>query len=120
MDQNRNKLIDLFVGNISNSVIHMILGKAVEEDNIREHYNKELSISLDVAKKYRAKINPKNTPLPERDIGYIKQRIAKKVFAELRLRISKGYQNIDLELVEPTVDKLLSKTSVIWDVYSLI
>jgi len=72
MSQNRNKLIDLFVGNISNSVVHMILEKAIDEDNLRKHYDKidednlrkhydkEFSISLDIAKNYREKINPKH------------------------------------------------------------
>lgn len=90
-----------------------ILEKAIEEDNIRKHYNKELLVSLDVAKKYRAKINPIDTKLPEKDIRYIKPRITKKVMAELKQRISKGYQNIDIELVEPTVDNLLKETNVI-------
>lgn len=113
MVQSRNKLIDLFIGNMSNCIVHRILEKAIEEENIRKHYNKELLLSLDVAKKYRAKINPVDTQLPEKDIEYIKQKILKKVFTELRQRISKGYQNIDLELVKPTVDRMLSEIKVI-------
>lgn len=112
MNQNRNKLIDLFVGNISNSVVHRILEKAIEEENIRRHYDKEFIISLEIAKKYRTKINPINKPLPRKDIVKIKEKIKKKVDAELKLRISKGYTNINLELVEPIINELLSETNV--------
>lgn len=41
MVQNRSKLIELFIGNISNAVVHKILGKAIDDDNVRNHYNKE-------------------------------------------------------------------------------
>lgn len=113
MSQNRNKLISLFIGNISNAVVHKILEKAIEEEDIRKNYDKELLISLDVAKRYRAKINPKNSCLPEKDIKYIKEMVIKKANAELNLRISKGYENIDLGLVEGIADELLSETKVI-------
>jgi len=75
MSQNRNKLIDLFAGNISNSVVHRVLEKAIEEENIRSHYDKEFLASLEVAKRYRDKINPINTPLPGKDIAKIKEKI---------------------------------------------
>ncbi|MBU1320935.1 MAG: hypothetical protein KKF46_01125 [Nanoarchaeota archaeon] len=112
MSQNKNKLINLFIGNISNSAVHTILEKAIEEENIRKHYDKESLLSFEVAKKYRNKINPKNTSLPEKDVKTIKAKIIIKVNAELRLRISKGYQNINLELVSPVIDKLLKKTKI--------
>ncbi|MBU3941678.1 MAG: hypothetical protein KKF74_02085 [Nanoarchaeota archaeon] len=113
MSQNRNKLIDLFIGNISNSAVHMILEKAIDEDNLRKHYDKEFSISLNIAKSYREKINPKNTPFHGKEIKDIKDRIIKKVRAELNLRISKGYQNINIGLIEATVNKILKKIKVI-------
>jgi len=113
MSQNRNKLIDLFIGNISNSAVHMILEKAIDEDNLRKHYDKEFSISLDIAKNYRKKINPKNTPFHGKEVKDIKNRIIKKVMAELNLRISKGYQNINLGLIGPTVNEILKKTKVV-------
>ena len=113
MSQNRNKLIDLFVGNISNSAVHMILEKAIDEDNLRKHYDKEFSISLEIAKSYREKINPKNTSFHGKDIKDIKDRIIKKVRVELNLRISKGYENINIELIEPTINEILKKTKVI-------
>ena len=113
MSQNRNKLIDLFIGNISNSAVHMILEKAVDEDNLRKHYDKEFSRSLNAAKSYREKINPKNTPFYGKEIKEIKDRIIKKVGVELNLRISKGYQNINLELIGPTINEILKKTKVI-------
>jgi len=39
--------------------------------------------------------------------------IIKKVRAELNLSISKGYQNIDLELIGAAVNEILKKTRVI-------
>ena len=113
MNQNRNKLIDLFIGNISNSAVHKILEKAIAEENIRKHYDKEFSISLDVAKRYREKINPINAPLPDKDKVYLKEKIIRKVKAELEQRISKGYQNINLELIEPVVNALLKEMNMI-------
>ncbi len=91
----------------------MILEKAIDEDNLRKHYNKEFSISLEIAKSYREKINPKNIVFHGKEIKDIKDRIIKKVRAELNLRISKGYENIDIELIGPTVNKVLKKTRVI-------
>ena len=113
MTQNRNKLIDLFVGNISNSIIHQVLEKAAREEDLSNKYNKELTTSLEIAKKYREKINPINAPLPDEDINYIKNKITNKVRAELKLRISKGYENIDLDFVEELVDEALKNTKVV-------
>lgn len=113
MPQNRNKLIGLFIGNISNAIVHQILEKAIDDDNIRNHYDKELKVSLDIAKIYREKINPINNTLPDKDISYIKDKIVKKVKLELQLRVSKGYENIDLNLVEITVEDLLKDIKVI-------
>ena len=113
MVQNRNKLIDLFIGNISNSILHEILEKATDDEGISNKYNKELLNSLDIAKKYREKINPVNTQLPRKDITYIKTKVINKIRVELMLRISKGYDNIDLDLMEELVDKTLKNMNVI-------
>ncbi len=112
MVQNRNKLIDLFIGNISNSIVHEILEKAIDDKKISNKYSKELNLSLQIAKKYREKINPVNTTLPEKDINYIKSKIINKVRSKLMQRISEGYKNINLNLVETIVDKMLEKTKV--------
>lgn len=113
MAQNRNKLIDLFIGNMSNSIVHKVLEKAIDNEELSKRYNKELTTSLDIAKKYREKINPVNAPLPESDIDYIKGKITNKVTAELRLRVAKGYENIDLGLVEILVEDGLKDTKVV-------
>ena len=113
MSQNRNRLIDLFVGNISNSVVHRILEKAIDDENIRKYYDKEFLTSLDIAKKYRKNINPVDTSLPTKDIEYIKEKIIKKIKAELELRISKGYKNINTGLIEPIMNEILKETKVI-------
>jgi len=55
MVQNRNRLIELFIGNITNSVIHKILEKAINDEDISNRYEKELINSLEIAKKYRGK-----------------------------------------------------------------
>ena len=113
MSQNRNKLIILFIGNIANAIVHKILEKAINNKEITEKYRKETINSFDKAKEYREKINPKNTRLPDKDVQNVKSKVVNKVKAELKLRISKGYEGIDLSLVEELVDKYLKETSVI-------
>ena len=112
MVQNRNKLIDLFIGNISNCVIHRILEKAIDDKNISDRYDKESVNSFNIAKKYREKINPVNNALPDKDVNYIKSKIINKIKSELLLRISKNYKNINLDLIEPFVDEVLKECGV--------
>jgi len=107
MTQNRNKIIDLFIGNLSNAVVHKILEQAVDDEILRKYYDKELLNSVEIAKRYREKINPINGPLPEKDIAHIKSKIINKVISELKLRIEKGYKNLNLDLVEDIVNKML-------------
>ena len=111
MALNRKKLIKLFVGNIANAIIHQILENAIEDESLRKYYDKEFLNSLEIAKKYRGKINPKDDKLPE--ASELKETILKKVNNELKIRISKGYKNIDLSLVESSTDDILSKLKVI-------
>ena len=112
MVQNRNKLIGLFISNISNAIVHKILEKASEQEELSNKYNKEELTSFEIAKKYREKINPKETSLPDKDVLYIKNKIMNKVKTELLLRISKGYENINLSLVESLVDEFLKEIRV--------
>jgi len=112
MVQNRNKLIELFIGNITNSIIHKILENAINDKDISNRYEKELINSLEIAKKYREKINPRNTPFPQRDIIYIKTKIKNKVKLELSKRILKGYTNINLDLIDKTIDEFLKDTKI--------
>ena len=107
MTQNRNKLIDLFIGNIANAALHKILEQAVDDELLRKYYDKELLNSVEIARKYREKINPVNWSLTEKDIGHIKSKVINKVNSELKLRIEKGYKNINLDSVEDIVDKML-------------
>ena len=62
MIQNRNKLIELFIGNLSNAVVHKILEKAIEN--------------------------------------------------ELMKRISRGYYNIDLNMIDRVVDTTLMDLNI--------
>lgn len=110
MALNRKKLVKLFIGNVSNAVLHKILEEAVEDGAIRKYYDKEFLNSLDIAKKYREKINPINSKLPES--SEIKEAIIRKVNNELKVRIAKGYKNIDLSLVELNTNKFLSELKV--------
>ena len=112
MAQNRKKLVDLFVGNISNAIVHNILEKAISDEEIADKYRRELSISWEIAKKYRDKINPVRAALPDKDLQHIKTSIMKKVRAELMLRISKGYENINLNLIEELVNEALKDMKI--------
>ena len=128
MALNRKKFIDLFIGNVPNAILHKILEKAVEDEIIRKYYDKEFLNSFELAKihenqrfsgrqksfgffsEYREKINPKDSKIPE--YSRIKELITKKVAGELKIRISKGYKNIDLNLAESTTDNVLSELRV--------
>lgn len=112
MAQNRNKLIDIFISNISNFVTHRILEKAIKNSEIASWYRKELINSFKIAKKYRDMINPKNK-LPERDILYIKDKVFRRVRSELLVRINKGYEGIDLNAINEEIGSVLSETEVI-------
>ena len=68
--------------------------------------------SFEIAKRYREKINPTNRLLRDKDAGYIKNKIINEVRAELNIRISKGYKNIDLNLIEKLIDKALKNTNI--------
>ena len=107
---NRKKLIGLFIGNISNAILHRILEKAVEDDAIRKYYDKEFLNSFEIAKKYRNKINPIDKKIPES--SKVKETIIKKVNNELKIRISKGYKSIDVGLVESITNMTLSQLKV--------
>ena len=90
-----------------------ILEKAINNEEIINKYIKEQNISLEIAKKYRKKINPAKTILSDKDVAYIRNKIVNKVKAELILRISKGYKNINLGLIESMIDKVLKDVNII-------
>ncbi len=113
MNQNRNKLIQLLIGNLVNVVVHKVLEEAVKEEILRDHYDKESLVSFEVAKKYREKINPIQRELPDKDINKIKEEVLKKVNNELKLRISKGYQGIDLNLTKKVLEKILKELKIL-------
>lgn len=109
---NRNKLIGVFISNLANAVIHQILEKAINKREIADVYNKEVRNSWEIAKKYREKINPVSKTLPDKDIEEINKRIINKVRAELKLRIERGYENINLGLVDEFIEKALREMNV--------
>lgn len=110
MGQNRNKLVELFVSNVSNVVVHRILEKAVfglNRAGLGEKYRKETLNSFEIAKRYREKIHPIGNVLPDKI--YVRDKIVRKVRAELGLRISRGYEGINLNLVDGEVDLVLEE-----------
>lgn len=113
MSQNRNKLIELLISHLSNSIIHSILEKSYPSPEVHEKYKKEVKNSINQAKKYRDKIHPSDRILPDLDITYIKDKVRRRVNSELILRISKGYKNIDLNLINEEVNKSLRELNMI-------
>lgn len=113
MSQNRNKLTRLLIGNLVNVIIHKVLEESAEEDILRTHYDKESLTSLQIAKKYREKINPPKGELPDKDISKIREEVLKRANKELELRISKGYQRINLNQTKTILEKTLKKLKII-------
>ena len=107
MPQNRKKLIELLIGTMSNAIIHEVLRMASKNKEIASYYKKEIENAINISKKYREKINPTEKSFPDKDIFYIRKKIILRVMTELKIRISKGYKNIDLTLVEELVNKFL-------------
>lgn len=112
---NRNKLIDSFIANISNAMLHKILERAIadKKPETEEKYVKEMKNSWEIAKRYREKINPINFPLPERDTEEIKRKVMTRVNAELRAREKRGYENINFALVDEFVEEALKDMNVV-------
>ena len=111
--KNSNKLIELFIGNIANAIVHSLLELAIGAELVADKYRKELASSFEAAKRYREKINPISRMFPDKDVAYIKEKIMARVKSELITRISKGYDNIDLELIESLTDKALKDVKII-------
>ena|SRR3989344_4335339 len=110
--QNRNKLIDLFIGNIATAIVHEILEKAIGDENLRRYYDKEFRTSFAIAKKYREKINPADKPLKISDQTKIKKDIVLRVKKELMIRIEKGYKNIEIGDIGIYADEALKKLKI--------
>lgn len=111
---NRNKLIELFISNLSTAIVHQILEIAItDRQEISEKYNKEVKNSWEIANRYREKINPINKNLPGKDIEEIKRKVINRVKTELKLRIEKGYENINISLAEEFVKKSLRELRII-------
>lgn len=113
MTQNKNLLIQLFVGNIYNAIVHKILEKAIDKEEIKEKYNKELKSSFAKAEIYRTKINPVDSTFPANDAEEIRKMIINRVNRELRNRELRGYKNIDFSLVEILVDDYFKKLNIV-------
>jgi hypothetical protein len=110
---NRNKILNLFVSNLSNVIVHKVLEKAIDNPEIANFYSKEMKNSFQIAKNYRNKINPIDKVFSLKDKEDTRTKIINKARTELNLRISKGYNNIDISLVEEYVDELLRDLKVL-------
>ena len=110
---NRNKLLNLFISNLSNVIVHKVLEKAIDNPEIANVYSKEIKNSFNIAKNYREKINPIDKILPAHDIKNVRDKIINKVKTELNLRITRGYVNIDLSPVENLIDNYLRELHII-------
>lgn len=119
MTQNRNKLLDLLIGNLANAVVHKVLVEAAEEAQRKKYYDDEFSNSIEIARDYRERINPVNEPLPENDAAEIRWKIINKAEAELKLRIAKGYENINLASVREVTNKLMADLNIFSQSFSL-
>src|SRR3989338_2721577 len=111
MSQNRTDLIKRFIGVASNIIAHKVLIKTELEENLREYYAKEIKRDIDIALKYRNRINPMNKLLPKRDSKEIRESILLKVKAELLKRIDKGY-SVDLSKIDEEIDNFLKEQNV--------
>ena len=109
---NRNKMIVLFSSNLATAVLHRVLEKAAGNSDLIGKYQKEFKTSWEIAKDYRAKINPIDRTLSQEDREEIRTKTIGRVKSELKIRIEKGYKNIDLSLVEKEVDKALNEMIV--------
>ena len=111
MSQNRPDIIKRFIGIASNIIAHKVLIKAELEKDLREYYTKEIERDIDIALKYRNRINPANRLLPQRDSKEIRDRILLKVKAELLKRADKGY-SVDLSKIDEEIDNFLKEQNV--------
>ncbi|MEK6845275.1 MAG: hypothetical protein AABY26_00835 [Nanoarchaeota archaeon] len=80
-------MLELFAGNLANAVLHRLLEKAIDDENISNKYIKEINNSWELSKRYQEKINPIDRPLPSEDIELLKKKIIQKVQAEVQIRI---------------------------------
>lgn len=110
---NRNKLVSLFISNLSNAIVHKVLENSIDRKELVQYYHKEIQNSLSIAAKYREKINPLDRLFPDPESQEVREEVIQRARSELTLRISKGYTNIDLSLVEIFVDELLKDLNVL-------
>jgi|SRR3989344_9159590 len=111
MAQNKPDLIKRFIGVASNIITHKILVKAELEKDLRNYYTKEIERDVDIALKYRDRINPANKPLPKMDSKEIRDSIMSNVKAELLKRIDKGY-DVDFSKIDEEIDNFLREQNV--------
>lgn len=112
MPQNRNQFIDILIGNLANAIVHTILEKSIDKPELISKYRNETINSYNISKRYREKINPINKSFPLKDLEYIKEKLSNRVRAELNLRITKGYQNINLNLIDIEIKKTLKELNL--------
>ena len=115
MPQNRNKLIELLIGNLANVILHQILEQASDDPDVTLKYRKEIEASWKLAKKYREQIHPLKHPFPEIQLDTIRKRLLNKVKAKLSIRIAKGYKNLYVNQAKRWIDEALKKLNITKD-----
>ena len=113
MVQNKNKLIDHLAGNLATAVVHKVLEQAASDEHLKQYYAGEVSNSLERAKGYRERINPVGEPLPGKDADEIRERVIRGAAAELKLRIARGYRDVNLEMTNEVAEKILAGLKII-------
>jgi uncharacterized Zn finger protein len=113
MTRNRNRTVKKFIGMLSSVVVHDVLLQRTIDKNLRDWYEKEIENNLNLANRARIIINPVYRPLPCRDQDLIRTNMLRRATATLKNREQKDYKNIDISLVEPTIEKYLKETNVI-------
>ncbi len=110
MTQNRNKILDLMTGSLSNAIVHSILELSCDETALKAKYKKEAFNSFQIALEFRNRINPLFRPLPQRPLIEIK--VTRRVEAELNNRIRKGYIGVDVTIIKAQVEKYFQELRI--------
>ncbi len=109
----RNKNISKMISNLANAVVHQILEKAIDKDEVKEYYKKEIKNSWELSKNIRNEINPIDRIFNINEVNEILRKLKNKINSELNLRINKGYEDIDLSLVDIYVINSLKELKII-------
>jgi hypothetical protein len=110
--QNKKKIIQHLIGNLSNAIVHKILENAIKDLFISQKYEKEILNSFEVAKSYRSKLNPVDKGINKLEFEKIKKEVSARVRNEIELRRDKGYKNLEGINIEKEVLDFMMKLNL--------